>query len=126
MFQKVPRASSEEGRGAYPLTEGTCSEHCVSWGDVCNGSCAFLGVRRRRKPVYVFSWRRVCGPVCQFSQRPSSPPLSSQLLQGRVAGQRRVVGDDFIPVELGGGQHSLFYGPFPFRLRFSPDSKGAA
>ena len=65
------------------------------------------------------------GQFCQFSQRAPHPALCPKLLQG-VLSASVVLGDDFTPVELGGGQHSLFYCPFPFRLHFSQDSKGIA
>ena len=65
------------------------------------------------------------GQFCQSSRRAPHPALCPKLLQG-VLSASVVLGDDFIPVELDGGQHSLFYSPFPFRLHFSQDSKGVA
>lgn len=66
------------------------------------------------------------GQFCQFSQRAPRPALCPKLLQGVLSSASAVLGDDFIPVELDGGQHSLFYSPFPFRLHFSQGSKGTA
>lgn len=65
------------------------------------------------------------GQFCQFSQSAPRPALCLKLLEGVLAASA-VLGDDFIPVELYGGQHSLFYSPFPFRLHFSRDSNGIA
>ena len=72
----------------------------------------------------MFSWRAVC--------RPALPAFPGRLILPFVLSSCRaccwpapVVGDDFIPVELDGGQHSLFYSPFLFRLHFSQGSEGA-